>query len=155
MFKHALSLFILAIVLILPAQAVLAGPENDADAYPSEQPGTSFTHRTFTAVVPAGWTSNEYGDGVLFASPDQGSRAFVSVVTLPSDQAKDFADFVQVRTNELGGQNLEIDGTVANFTTDKGEDGMFNLFDNKCLLLIFSGDSPEIGNLIRSIDLLD
>ena len=44
---------------------------------------------------------------------------------------------------------------VVEFTTEKGASGMFTQFDKKSLFLLFGGERPQIGNLIKSIGLVD
>lgn len=121
----------------------------------AEDEGTPFESTTFTAVVPQGWSAAEQGESVLFTSGAKDASVSVRVYTLASDDGKAFAAWAQEQAKALGGKNLTVGEGVVEFTTDKDANGMFTQFDTKSLFLLFSGESPAIGNLVKSIGLKD
>ena len=120
-----------------------------------ESEGTPYTHKTFTATVPAGWSASEKGETVAFASEATNSFVLVRVLALASDDGKAFTAFAKEQAKKLGGKDIEAGDGVVNFGADKGAKGMLTQFGKKCLLLIFSGDDPKIDGLVRSIGLVD
>lgn len=120
-----------------------------------EEEGTPYTHKSFTAIIPDGWTASEKGDSVVFSSEATKSFVVVRVLVLASDDGKAFTAYATEQAKKLGGKNIEAREGVVNFTADEGASGMLTQFGKKCLLLIFEGEDPKTGYLIKSIDIPD
>lgn len=133
------------------------GEEGGSDAGDTEEKekGTPYEHKTFTAVVPEGWTAAEQGESVVFASDAKDAFVIVRVFSLASDDGTAFTNWAKGQVKVLKGKNVNAGEGVVEFTTEKGASGMFTQFDKKSLFLLFGGERPQIGNLIKSIGLVD
>lgn len=127
----------------------------DSGDQADEDEGTPYTHKTFTAVVPKGWTAEDKGDSVAFTSPDKTAFVIVRVFTLASDDTKAFNKWAREQVKSLQGKDVSGEGSLVEFSTPKGANGMFSQFDKKSLFFLFGGESPQIGEIIRSIGLED
>ncbi|MDL2290487.1 hypothetical protein LJC09_00055 [Desulfovibrio sp. OttesenSCG-928-F20] len=130
-----------------------AETENGDDAGADE--GTPYEHKNFTAIVPKEWGFVEQNESVVFSANAKDAFVIVRVFELDSDDGKAFTTWATEQVKALDGKNINAGEGVVEFTTAKGASGMFTQFDKKSLFLLFGGENPQIGNLIKSIGLKD
>jgi hypothetical protein len=109
--------------------------------------------KDFSADVPAGWTSEDDGEGtVTFTSKDGGAAVTITVAAHDGASAKEITEAFR---EELKGKepNAFDEGFVFEYTNDNGVKGLCVVTtDEKNFLAITgTGDDPNIEAIINSV----
>jgi hypothetical protein len=121
-----------------------------------EIPSEDFTGQGISASVPQGWKVDANETMVTFAAPDE--KEFLTIRVLATGLGEDadseeFEKFAMPEIEKLEGRNVSsLHGTL-NFNTENGLAGYMEPLGEKCLLVIFSGNSPALDVVKSSVGL--
>jgi hypothetical protein len=106
--------------------------------------------------VPEGWKIEANKTAVTFSAPD--GQEYLKIQALATGLGEDadseeFEKFALPVIKNLEGRNVSSFHGTLNFNTEKGLTGYVEPRGEKCLLVVYSGNSPALAVVRRSVGL--